>query len=131
MFIPWSCPAICKPSPLSCTDGGATTINLPPPYKIGNLTAILLFGYGSSYDSRTSLSPGRNAKEIAYLFFPLSIGACTTGIPEGPDAAICFSSALSGKAASKFPSSLKNACGGLESFFTPYFSPTIKEAPLG
>src|SRR5246127_203296 len=131
MFIPCSCPAICKPSPLSVTDGGATTNNRPPPYNVGNLTAILLFGYGSSYDRRTSLSPGRNAKEIAYLFFPLSIGACTTGIPEGPEAAICFSCALSGKSASKFPSTLKNACGGLELFFPTYSSPRNRDAPLG
>src|SRR6266403_4372674 len=131
MFIPCSCPAICNPSPLSVTDGGATTNNRTPPYNVGNFTAILLFGYGSSYESRTSLSPGRKAKEIAYLFFPLSIGACTTGIPDGPDAAICFSTALSGRAASKFPSTLKNACGGLESFFTPYSSPTISDEPLG
>src|ERR1700739_2083392 len=131
MFIPCSCLAICKPSPVSCTDGGATTINRPPPYNVGNRTAILLLGYGSSYDNRPSLSPGRKAKEIAYLFFPFSIGACTTGIPDGPDAAICLSSALSGKAVSKFPSILKKACGGFESFFTPYSSPTSKEAPLG
>ena len=55
----------------------------------------------------------------------------TTGIPDGPAAAICFNSALSGRAASKFPSSLKNASGGLESFFTPYSSPTRRFAPFG
>src|SRR6266700_8137335 len=131
MFIPCSCPAICRPSPVSCTLGGATTSRRPPPYAVGNFTVALLLGYGTSYESRTSLSPGRNANALAYLFFPLSLGACTTGIPEGSDAAICFNSALSGSTASKFPSVRKNACGGLESFLTPYYSPTISVAPFG
>src|SRR5579872_7289177 len=131
MFIPCSCPLASSPSPAICKVGAPSTNNFASGYTVGILIVAAFPGYGTSYENRTPLSPGRNAYAIAYRFFVLSIVDCTTGIPDGPQAAACCNCAPSGSANSKFPSARKYACFGFALFNTEYSSPTTSRGPFG
>src|SRR4029077_16441187 len=92
---PCSCPAGAKPSPVTVTPGGAKTASRATGYGDEMRNFVSFPAYGTLYDTRTLLSPGRKGKSIASSPLPLSIVPCTTGIPEAPAADTWLNSAPS------------------------------------